>query len=190
MWYPTYLHLALAIYVPSAAAIDTSIAGDSNITLLGPYGAGDTEVKIIRCCKTVYVPTPYVGLLLIADVSSVELWNRLCRAIVDTAAEAACRPIINWLRATIVRSGPNTHSALVVPEPLVPLPDALLLQHRHRLLLSHLPRLDPSINQAARTRIVEMVGEVTVELRETRFKKSESETRRTTRVEHSASAQN
>ena len=53
LWDPTYLHLALAVYVPSADTIDTSLAGNSNITLLGPYSAGDTGVEIIRCRKTV-----------------------------------------------------------------------------------------------------------------------------------------
>ena len=52
---------------------------------------------------------------------------------------------------------------------MAPLPDALLLAHRHRLLLNHLPSLDPSINRAAGTRIAETVGEVVVELRETRL---------------------
>ena len=74
-----------------------------------------------------YVPTSYVGLLFCGDLSLVEAWNRLCGAIVDAADKAACWPLIDWLRAVIVRSGPNIHSALVVPEPSAPLPDALLL---------------------------------------------------------------
>ena len=164
VWDPTYLHLAPAIYVPSAAAIDTSLAGDPNVTLLGPYGAGDTGVEIICCCKTVYVPAPYVGLLLSADRSPVEYWNRFHGAIVDAASEAACRPIIDWLRAAIVRSVPNTHSVLLVPDPSATLSDALLLQHRHWLLLCHLPGLDPSINRTAGTCITETVGEVAMEL--------------------------
>ena len=57
----------------------------------------------------------------------------------------------------------------MVPKPLAPLPDALLLQHRHWILLSHLPGLDPSINLTAGTRISKMVGEVAVEMRETRL---------------------
>ena len=69
----------------------------------------------------------------------------------------------------IVRYGPNTHSALVVPEPSAPLPDTLLLQHRHRLLLIHLPSFDLSINHASGTRIAKTVGEVAVELRATRL---------------------
>ena len=42
-------------------------------------------------------------------------------------------------------------------------------EHRHRLLLSHLPGLDPSISCAAGTCIAETVGKVEVELRETRL---------------------
>ena len=57
----------------------------------------------------------------------------------------------------------------LAPEPLAPLPDALLLQHRHRLLLSHLPGLYPSINRAVGTRISKTVREVAVELREERL---------------------
>ena len=116
-----------------------------------------------------YVPAPYVGLLLCADLTPVEACNRLQGDIVDAAAEDDCRPLIDWLHAAIVRSVPNTYSAVIVPEPSEPLPDALLIQHRHRLLISHLPKLDPSINQAAGTRITETVQEVAVELRETQL---------------------
>ena len=63
-WDPTYLHLAPAVHVPSAAAIDASLASDPNLTMLGPYGAGDAGVETTRCRKTVYVPAPYVRLLL------------------------------------------------------------------------------------------------------------------------------
>ena len=61
----------------SAATIDISLSGESNLTLLGRYGAGDAGVEIIRCRKTVYVPAPYVGLLMSTDISLVEAWNRL-----------------------------------------------------------------------------------------------------------------
>ena len=97
----------------------------------------------------------------------MEAWNRLWGAIIDASAEAACWPLIDWLHAAIVRSVSNTHSTLIVPEPSAPLPDTLLLQHRHQLFLSHLPRLDPSINRAMGTRIAETVEEVAVEQRET-----------------------
>ena len=57
----------------------------------------------------------------------------------------------------------------MVPDPSTPLLEPLLLEHRHRLLLGHLSRLDPSINRAAGTHIAETVEEVAVELREMRL---------------------
>ena len=68
-----------------------------------------------------------------------------------------------------MRSEPNTHSALVVPDLSAPLHEALLLQHCHWLLLIHLTVLDPSSNRASGTRIAKAVREVAVELRETRL---------------------
>ena len=170
-WDPTYLHLALAVHAPSAAAINTSLAGDANLTLLRSYGAGDAGVETIRYRKTVYVPAPYVSLLLGADLTPIEAWHRLRGFIIDAAAKEAFRPQIDWLQSAIVRAGPDNYSTLMVPKPSAPLPDALLLQHRHRhrLLLSHLPGIYPSINRAAGTHIAKTVREVAVELRETRL---------------------
>ena len=58
VWDPTYPHLSPAVYVPSAAAIDTSLARDPTIHLLGPYVLGDAVSENIHCCKTVYVLAP------------------------------------------------------------------------------------------------------------------------------------
>ena len=52
-------------------------------------------VEIIRCRKTVYVPAPYIDLLLCANLTPVEAWNRHWGAIADAAAEDACRPFID-----------------------------------------------------------------------------------------------
>ena len=51
----------------------------------------------------------------------------------------------------------------MVPETSAPLPDELLLQHRHHLLLIHLTGLYPSINRAVGTRIAKTVREVALE---------------------------
>ena len=163
-WDPTYLHLAPAVYVSSATAIYTPLSCDAILTLIRPFGAGDAWVEIIRCCKTVYVPEPYIGLLLGANFTLVEDWNRLQGSIVNTAAEDACRPFNNWIRATIARAVLDNYSTLILLEPSATLRDALLLQHLHRLLLSHMPGLYPSINQAAGTRISKKVREVAVKL--------------------------
>ena len=77
VWDPTYLHLAPLVYAPSAAAIDTSLAGDPTINHLVPYGVGDVGSEIICCRKTVYDPALYVGLLLGDNLTLVEAWHRL-----------------------------------------------------------------------------------------------------------------
>ena len=58
---------------------------------------------------------------------------------------------------------------LVVLKISAPLPHALLIQHCHRLLLSHLLGIEPIINRATGTRIAKTVEEMAVELRETRL---------------------
>ena len=76
-WDPAYLHHAPDVHVPSAAMIDTAIAGDAKLKILGPYAAGNPGVESICCHKTVYVTAPYVGLLLSSDLTPVEAWQRL-----------------------------------------------------------------------------------------------------------------
>ena len=75
-WGPAYLHFAPVVLVPSAAAINASIASDPYLKLLGPYRLGDSGVENIRCRMTVYAPAPYVGLLLGADLTPIEAWHR------------------------------------------------------------------------------------------------------------------
>ena len=101
-WDPTYLHLAPAVHVPRSATIDASLAGDPDLTLLGTYGSGDAGIETIRCRKTVYVPSPYVKLLLCANLTPIEAWHRLRGAIINAAAEEACRPLIDCLRAALI----------------------------------------------------------------------------------------
>ena len=42
-WDHAYLHLAPAVLVPSAAAINAAIASNPDLKLLAPYGAGDAR---------------------------------------------------------------------------------------------------------------------------------------------------
>ena len=76
-WDPAYLHLTLAVLVPSPAVIDATLARDPDLKLLGPFGAEDAGVESIRCRKTVYIPAPYVGLLLGSYLTPVEAWESL-----------------------------------------------------------------------------------------------------------------
>ena len=61
---PTYPHLALAVYVPSAAAVYTSLDGNPNITLLGPYGAGDAGGQNHTLLQDIVCPRHLYGLIV------------------------------------------------------------------------------------------------------------------------------
>ena len=49
-----------------------------------------------------YVPAPYVGLLLGEDLTPIEAWHLLMESIVDATVEEAYRPLIGWLQAALV----------------------------------------------------------------------------------------
>ena len=99
-WDPTYLRLATAVHVPSAAMIDTEIAGDANLKMLGPYGVGDAGVESVRCRKTVYIHAPYVGLLLSSDLTPVDDGSTgvLRRGVNDCSPQAL--PCFDWGQIT------------------------------------------------------------------------------------------
>ena len=69
-----------------------------------------------------------------------------------------------------------------MPKPSVILPDALLIQHYHQLMLIHLPGIDPSINRATGAHISETVGEMAVELRKTRLENKRVRKRKDNKV--------
>ena len=55
LWDPTNLHLDPAIYMPSVAVIDTSLASNPTINLLGLYGGGMRELNpyaVTRPCMS------------------------------------------------------------------------------------------------------------------------------------------
>ena len=60
-WDPAYLHLAAAVHVPSAAAIDAAIAGDAGLKMMRPSGAGDAGVESVHCLATAYAFNPCVS---------------------------------------------------------------------------------------------------------------------------------
>ena len=133
VWDPTYLHLAPsstclapALYTP--LFLETPTSPSWYHTARETWGRNYTLPQDCVCPRAIH------GLIVGDIIFPVEAWNCLRGSIANAVAKAAFWPIIDWLRPAIFRSGPNTHSALVIPNPSAPLPNALLLHHRHRLL--------------------------------------------------------
>ena len=64
-WNSSYFYQANAsLRLQTAAAIDTSFAGDPAAVHLGPHADADADTELIRYRETCYVPPAYVSLFL------------------------------------------------------------------------------------------------------------------------------
>ena len=60
-WLTSILHhIGTAVHVSTAQAINFALA----IKLLGPFASGNSDMESIRICKTIYLPSPFVGIFL------------------------------------------------------------------------------------------------------------------------------
>ena len=56
-WNAAYFHpVNAAVHVPTRDTINTSYAGDNDAVFLGQFGDNDAGTKVIRICRTCYVP--------------------------------------------------------------------------------------------------------------------------------------
>ena len=80
-------------------------------------------MEAIHVRKTIYLPAPFVGILLEHYLTPVEAWSRLCGAIVNTGSTVDCNPITNWLRVALtMRSGIDHPSPLAMSRTAAPRP--------------------------------------------------------------------
>ena len=102
----------------------------------------------LRVCKTVHLPTPFVGLFLKQDLTNVEAWNHLHGTIVNGGLEVDFCPIIDWLYVALTLKTGDEKSPLDMPRSTVPTEDGDLLRHRNKMLTHHLPMLEPALQRA------------------------------------------
>ena len=77
---------------------------------------------------------------------------------------------MEWLQVNLVKSEPKSLSHLLTAEPTGPLTDAVLLNHRHAVLIRDLPGLDPSVSQATGSMIVSNTRDLVTKQRVTQLK--------------------
>jgi hypothetical protein len=148
-WDDAYFHQVNAqIRVPTAAVIDTTLAGDVNATILGPFTQADADTELIRVRRCCYVPPKYIHFFLANPLPPREAWEQVRGQIVVDTNEADCIALIDFFRAALVRSQANQPPVLEVALPTAPLADATLLNHRRRHVLE---RDFPALNRALPT---------------------------------------
>lgn len=82
-----------------------ALALDPNIMMMGPHAAGAAGTLEVLVCGAIYVPPPFVSLVMHQDFTPRQAWGILGGAIVPAGKEFECRPLLNWLKVALTRAG-------------------------------------------------------------------------------------
>jgi hypothetical protein len=169
-WKADYFHqLPQQILVPTPVTIDTVFAAEPAATLLGPYAQGEQGTELIKVRRTCFVPPKYVPLFLGAPLTPREAWERVRGQIVIDGQQVACQALIKYFQAALTRPGAGMVPSLALTEaPTPPLADALLLDHRQRILEDDFPELCDTQARAQQNLIADRLGELVQENRSAR----------------------
>ena len=174
-----YMRQTSTVVALAAGAMDSALAGDVDAPLFGPYTVSDGECEQVKTGYAVYVPPPLVGHLLGRELTARQAWDRVRGEIIDLGIEVECKPLVDWLRVSLIRRADGGRPVISVADVIAPVADKLLMLHRHALMVRHLLGLDPSIERATGAQIARKIGEVSVEMRADREERKESRNRKT-----------
>jgi hypothetical protein len=129
--------------------------------VLGPYAQGEAGTELVKVRRTCFVPPKYVGMFLGDPLTPREAWERVRGQIVIDGKEDACRALGKYLQVAFTRSAAQGESLLTLNEmPTAPLADALLLEHRQRILVEDFPELSQEVEGHQQDQIAISIGEL------------------------------
>ena len=126
-------------------------------------------VTVIRVRQTVYVPPPFVLILLTGELSPSKTWLRLRGALVTEKLVSDFWAVIEWLRVALDLPATNSLSTLLTSDPTAPLDATVLLKHRNSVLICDLPVLNPSVIRATGSLIATNIGDLVLYQRAVRI---------------------
>jgi hypothetical protein len=161
-WKSDYFNqLNQQLLVPSVATIDTVFAAQPEAEFLGPYAQGEAGTELIKVRRTCFVPPRYVSMFLPGPIKPREAWERVRGQIVTEGQEVACQALIKYLQAAVTRAAAGAAPALSLADaPVAPLADALLLDHRQRILDEDFPQLNQQLAGLQQNQIAASLGEL------------------------------
>ena len=159
-WQDAYFHqVANQIRVPTPAVIDTTLAGDINANVLGPFTNADADTELIRVRRTCYIPPKYVPLFLAEPLSPRQAWEQVRGQVIVDGKEADCLPLMDFLRAALVTSQQGAPPVLEIALPTAPLADGILLNHRRQHILERdFPLLNAALPAIQQHQIATQLG--------------------------------
>ena len=119
-----------AIRVPTRETIGNLYAGDNDAVYLGPFGDDDAGTELIRIRRTCYIPPSYVGMFLEGPMNPRMAWETVVHHIYAQGQQVSCTALIDFVRASLTRSGAQALPLLCIAPPHAPLADRDLLKHR------------------------------------------------------------
>ena len=149
--------------VATTATMDAAWAADTTIELLPPLAASAANSESVVTRHLFPVPWKYVPLVLGKTLSPREAWTTLSVAINTDNNQAACAPLLAWLRvastaksrnvadpATFLGDIPTTFTPVVDDEPLD--------RHRWAVLTRDIPTLLAPVPTGATEQVATILG--------------------------------
>ena len=168
-WNPAYFRqVNTAVRVPTKEGVDGAYAGDREAVYLGPFADDEAGTELIRVRRTCYVPPSYVPLFLEGPISPRDAWITVVHSIYAEGKQVACTALIDFIRASITRSGENALPLLCIAPPHAPLADRTLLEHRQRILERDFPVLNQALPRLQQNAIATQLGRLVADNRASR----------------------
>jgi hypothetical protein len=142
---------------------------DPTLELLGEFANFDAGTELVGSRNMVPIPHRYMRHFIAGPLTPRQAWEIVGHDIVSHNDQAACAPLLDFLRLACTRNAAgDTASPLARPELTVPLADALLVQHRTELIAHKLPGLNRTPVLAAGQQVAQSLGELVAEQRAAR----------------------
>ncbi len=95
-----------AFSIPNAAAAQVAFVADPALATLGPYANNNPDTDQY-CTQRIMYPHWYVNLFLNQGLPPHWVWEVVMAAVIANNVEAACTPLLDWLRAACMQTTVN-----------------------------------------------------------------------------------
>ena len=138
-----WFNLTQVITVPTTAGIAARIAAEPQVSIMGPYAAGDAETQEIRTRNLTAIPNKYVSLFLSMPqgVTPRYYFETILPVIEADGMGPTCMPLTHFCQVAVTTTVPGGSSPVEVQEPTSPGRHVPLVTQAIEMLHHHLPAL-------------------------------------------------
>jgi hypothetical protein len=149
--------------------MDVTFGADPDMQLLGPFANLDAGTELIESRNMVPIPHRYMRFFMAGPLTPRQAWEMVAHAIITNNDQAACAPLLDFIRLTCTINAAGDIASSVARQALVvPQSDAALMRHRTELIEHKLPGLNQTPIMAAGQQVAHSLGELVQEQRAAR----------------------